>query len=310
MHAVTMRGALAVLIAALVAVFVSPQRVPAQEPSLKEVLKNAAGYVADFQKQLSGIVAEETYTQEILKERGTPSLTKGNLVIGPPRRTLRSDLLLVKPGGADRYVEFRDVFEVDGAAVRDRDQRLARLIGDSSPGSFDRMREIINQSARFNIGSIQRNVNTPVLALTFLDTSRQPRFEFKRASRERERIDPTGATPSPETPADPGVFRVSTEMWAIEYRERERPTLIRTPRGQPLPARGRFWINPVTGAVLISELVVDGGGVEATITVSYQSEPLVGFLVPVAMHESYEGHGEHVVGTALYGRFRQIVRQD
>ncbi len=76
---------------------------------------------------------------------------------------------------------------------------------------------------------------------------------------------------APDSAVTPGVFRVATEMWAIE-------------------------------------LVVDGGGVEATITVSYQSEPLVGFLVPVAMHESYEGHGEHVVGTATYGRFRLLAR--
>jgi len=81
-----------------------------------------------------------------------------------------------------------------------------------------------------------------------------------------------------------------------------------TPRGQRLPARGRFWINPNTGAVLMSELVIKGEGVNAAITVSYQSEPLLGFLVPVAMNESYEGRGEHVVGSATYGQFRQLTK--
>ena len=54
----------------------------------------------------------------------------------------------------------------------------------------------------------------------------------------------------------------------------------------------------------MSELVVDGGGVNATITVSYQSEPLMGFLVPVAMHESYDrqrrargGHRHRTAGS-------------
>ena len=38
----------------------------------------------------------------------------------PSRRELKSDLLLVKPPRESRYVEYRDVFKVDGAAVRDR----------------------------------------------------------------------------------------------------------------------------------------------------------------------------------------------
>ncbi|MDP2322128.1 MAG: hypothetical protein Q8O42_22660 [Acidobacteriota bacterium] len=141
------------------------------------------------------------------------------------------------------------------------------------------------------------------MPLQFLDAALQDRFRFRRARRDRERAEAKGATPAPGMPGV-AVFRVATEMLTIAYEERSGPTIIRTPRGQRLPARGRFWINPSTGAVLMSELVVDGGGVVATITVSYQSEPLAGFLVPVAMHESYLGHGEHVTGTATYGRFR------
>src|SRR5688572_14477616 len=36
----------------------------AQTPSLNDVLKRSASYVAAFHKQLSGIVAEETYQQD------------------------------------------------------------------------------------------------------------------------------------------------------------------------------------------------------------------------------------------------------
>jgi hypothetical protein len=170
------------------------------------------------------------------------------------------------------------------------------------------MLDIVTASARYNIGHIYRNVNTPVLALQFLDAAFQERFKFKRASKERERADPKGATPAPNLTPDAAVFRVATEMWTVEYEERSGPTVIRTPRGQRLPARGRFWINPNTGAVLMSELVIKGQGINAIITVSYQSEPLVGFLVPVAMNESYEGNGEIVVGSATYSQFRQLTK--
>lgn len=295
-----MRCRLAAIIVALIALVAAPAPAAAQEPTLAQVLKKAAAYVAQFHKQLSGIVAEETYLQEVSRSG------IGSVVDEPARRVLRSDLLLVKPASSDRYVEFRDVFEVDGVGVRDHEERLTRLAVERSAQSRDRMRDIISESARYNIGTIQRNVNTPVMTLQFLDAAFQDRFRFKRASRDREQADAKGATPAPGATPGVAVFRVATEMWTIEYEERGGPTIIRTPRGQRLPARGRFWINPSTGAVLMSELIAKGEGVTAVITVSYQSEPLMGFLVPVAMNESYEGHGEHVVGSATYGRFRPL----
>jgi len=102
------------------------------------------------------------------------------------------------------------------------------------------------------------------------------------------------------------VFRVGTEMWNIEFEEKRGTTIIRRPDGRNLRSRGRFWIDSATGAVLISELIVDGGGVLATVTVSYQSEPLMGFLVPVEMRESYERRDEAITGHAVYGKFRLL----
>lgn len=295
-----------VVIVALLALVVASERPAAQVPTMAEVLKNAAAYLADFQKQLSGIAAEETYVQEI---SGLAGLSSGGGVM--QRRVLKSDLLLVKPAGADRYVEFRDVFEVDSTLVRVRGERLTQLLREPWHTAGQQMAAIINESARYNIGRIERNVNTPLLAMLFLDPAFQPSFEFKRASKERSQLEPqSGATPAAGTPApdEMVVFRASTEMWAIEFQEKKRPTIIRTPDGRALPVKGRFWINPATGAVLISELVLAGGGVNTTITVSYQSEPLMGFLVPVEMRESYIASRERIVGTATYGRFRQVVQ--
>ncbi len=270
---------------------------------MAEVLKHAAEYLADFHKQLAGIVAEETYIQEVAP---LADLVSGGGLL--QRRILKSDLLLVKPAGADHYVEFRDVFEVDGRPVRERGDRITELLRQPWSTAGSRMSTIVNESARYNIGRIQRNVNTPLLAMLFLDPAFQPRFEFKRASKARARLEPrVGVTPEAGASgaAESGVFRASTEMWAVEFQEKKRPTIIRTLEGRALPVRGRFWINPATGAVLISEMVLAGGGVNTTITVSYQSEPLMGFLVPVEMRESYLSAGERIVGSATYGRFRQ-----
>jgi hypothetical protein len=56
----------------------------------------------------------------------------------------------------------------------------------------------------------------------------------------------------------------------------------------------------------MTELVMENRDMLATITVSYQSEPLLGFNVPVAMQEQYHGRAEYVEGIATYGRFRQF----
>jgi hypothetical protein len=269
----------------------------AQEPSLEVVLKRAAAYVAAFRQQLSGIAAEETYTQQIVN---TTRFVDSLLMM--PTRRLKSDLLLVKPDGSDRYVELRDVFDVDGREVRDRQTRLEQLLRDRSSSADARIGQIISESARYNIGAVTRNVNTPLLALQFLDAAQQPRFRFRHVDKNK----PVFGSNQDESANQSMVFRVSTEMWTIEYEERGRNTIIRKPDGGRQPAHGRFWINPSDGSVLISELVVDGGGVIATITVSYQTEPLMGFLVPIEMRESYVGKGERITGLAEYGRFRPI----
>ena len=202
------------------------------------------------------------------------------------RRTLLSDFLLVRPSPAERYVEFRDVFSVDGRAVRDREERLSKLFLTSSTADSGRLRDIITESARYNIGEIPRNVNTPMLALFFLHPDTQTQFRFKRVRPEPPVLTGPGE-PGQVTVRDSGVFRVTTEMWVVEYRERGRPTIISTNNGRDFPAAGRLWIAPDTGAVLMSELAMDNGEVSATINVSYQSEPLLGFLVPVEMRERY-----------------------
>ena len=268
----------------------------AQEPSLDRVLARAADYVRQLHTRLASIVAEETYVQEV---RSTlDSSLRPRL---PSERTLKSDLLLVKPASESRYVEYRDVFEVDGLPVRDRQERLTGLFLAPSESTRRQLEAIINESARHNIGDIPRNINTPMLTLSFLLSETQPRFRFRRQS---------SAEPQLSNRPVPGgtgtVFRVTTEMWIISFQETRRATVIRTNEGRDFPASGRYWLNPETGAVLMSELQMDNRKVSGTINVSYQSEALLGFLVPAEMRERYEAGGVTVEGRATYGRFRQF----
>ena len=267
----------------------------AQEPKLAVVMHRAAAYVAEFHRQLSGVVAEERYTQEV------KALANQGSWRNVQRRTeLKSDLLLVRPASGGDWIEFRDVFEANGTPVRDRTDRLTKLFLDGSRSAQDQIGDILDENSRFNIGEIKRNINTPVFALQILERERQGHFKFKRSN------DRVPAILSQELTVS-GAFRTSAEVWVVEFDEKGSGTLIKTDKLKDIPSHGRFWIDPYTGRVLMSELIAKNRAITATVTVSYQSEPLVGLLVPIEMRENYQDRrGAHVEAVAEYGRFRQF----
>ena len=267
--------------------------VAAQEPTLDLVLNRAATYVVEFQRQLSGVVAEERYVQDVRYPLGNARLT-----LVPTHRELKSDLLLVKPAGVDRWLQFRDVFEVDNKPVHDRNERLMQLFIKPSSSSASQVDRILTESARYNIGNLMRTVNAPVLALMILDPTNQPRFSFKRTTHGDPLLGRSGAKP-PES------------VWIVEYQEVEKKTMIRTTNGRDLPARGRFWVEPSTGQVAASELIAEDSLLKGTVDVEYEIEATVGLLVPIEMRERYDirRDSSRVDGVATYGRFRQFQVQ-
>jgi len=264
---------------------------PAQEPTLAEVLGRAGAYVTEFQRQLSGVVTEESYVQDIT-EPATFGSRSGRSAV--TRRVLKSDLLLVKPEGADRWIQFRDVFEVDGKPVRDRSERLMKLFVNPSASTAAQVAQIVDESVRYNIGNIVRTFNVPVFALLILEPKRQENFRFTRVD--------------PGPPLLERGFGIPANTWVVRYQESDRDTMIRTTNDRELPAHGRFWIEPATGRVLMSELVAEDYALSGTVVVKYQPDVLPQLLVPMAMRERYieRRNGMRVDGAASYGRFRQF----
>jgi hypothetical protein len=275
-------------------------------PTLKDVLSRVAGYVVRYEAELSGIVAEEHYSQSV-----QPGAILGRPDAGDrtpaSRRVLKSDLLLVRAEGRDGqgFVQFRDVFEVDGESVRDRSERLVRLFVNPSGSTRDQARSIMRESARYNIGSVERNVNVPVLALSFMHPRYQSRFKFTMD---------TESSGVPKGMPKASTFTVSVDVRVLNFKETGEPPLIdsRDPKGAA-QTHGRVWVEPDTGRILMTEIDIDTPTVRSTIQVSYQSEPVIGFLVPVEMREQYlmPRRNYQVTGTATYGNFRQFtVRTD
>lgn len=257
----------------------------------QDVLERAGAYVQDYHGRLAAVVAEEHYVQ-----RTTPQLRAGSGTwslegAGDDRqeRRLRADFMLIRGvAGEDAWFAFRDVFEVDGRTVSSQRGRLETWLSESRYSFMSRARALALEQARFNIGDLLRTINVPTLALEFLVPENQKRFRFRR----------TGTTSIDGVP-----------VTVFSYEERDRPTLIRTPQGKDVVARGTMWIETATGRVRRTELRTgerDHEQARATITVAYALEPRLEMLVPVSMEEHYATRTGAIDCTATYSNFRRF----
>ena len=128
---------------------------------------------------------QETYRQTWTRAT-TTMIMRGQLVhreehLGEPNLT--SDLALVHAAGSAEWVQFRNVFEVDGSPIRDRTERLTSLFVTPSGDTAAQVARINAESARYNLGDVDRNLNTPFFALQVLRSDQQPRFRFRLTSK-------------------------------------------------------------------------------------------------------------------------------
>jgi hypothetical protein len=252
---------------------------PATDPAVRDVVERTIAYVEAYQRQFAAVTATEHYVQEERRPRSrfrprTLPIPRRNLEQIQPiervvrSRTLQSHILLVPTGNPapEIWAGFRDVFEVDGKPVREREERLKSLFL-SGEGRLD-LRRIADESARYNIGAISRNFNVPLLGLGFAHPAMHERFRFRKVSEER---------------------REGRVIWILRLDERREETVVRTPEGDDAPARARLWVDPASGAVAETEVIVETPhGTRATITITFESDRKLEMLVPVKMEEVYE----------------------
>lgn len=253
-------------------------------PPLDDVLSRAGSYVIRFEREIPSVVAEERYQQRLVmyeqQQFGGRSPRPDD-----QRRALKSDFLMVRSQETDRWIPFRDVFEVDGKPVRAREERLTKLLVDASGSAYDRAMRLTEESARYNIGPVQRTVNVPTQALQFLLPANQPKCVFRQS----------------------GVDRVdSLSVWEVRFEEVGLPTLIRTSGGASLPATGTFWIEPATGVVLRSIVRAELPAFRAEITVTFEPHEALDVRVPAELKEKYTGRAYELEGSATYTRYRKF----
>jgi hypothetical protein len=104
-------------------------------------------------------------------------------------------------------------------------------------------------------------------------------------------------------------FRATVEVWIVAFEEKRGPTLIRlNPSGANIFSRGRLWIEPATGRLMMAEMVTENRQVRAQLNVTFQHLPDLGYVVPIEMTERYvhSRDSAETTGTATYSNFRQF----
>jgi hypothetical protein len=138
--------------------------VRAQEPSRDLLLQRTAAYVQRFVDDITNVVAEEEFRQELR-------------ISAPKRRTLRSDFLLVRyPGEEKLYLTFRDVMEVDGRPVRDQQDRIAKLFLDPFKDAVRRAGEIQRDGLRYSVPN--GRLADPLAVMAYLQAAYHSTFQF------------------------------------------------------------------------------------------------------------------------------------
>jgi hypothetical protein len=245
------------------------------------VLHRLDEYLEKYSEQLSRTVASERYKQT----------TGSGLTYAEAQ--LESEFGILKIPGYQGWLGFRDVLKVNGKAVQNHTSKLEQLLLSPAPVPLDQARRIAEESARQNIGALQRNINNPALVLEIFDARNHSRLHFTKAG--EDTID-------------------QVHVWVIRYEEQSHPTIIMTPQGRDVPTSGVAWVDPDSGALIRAEMNIKDffaaagfGTSKAQMRVYFKDDLKLNFWVPVRLTERYEIGGLGIVtGDATYSNYRQF----
>jgi hypothetical protein len=249
---------------------------PAPNTSARAVIAKSVAYLEDYKEALQFVLADEVTLQDVFNQLGRQAA----------HRETSGEFFLAYLPAEGGWVGVRDIATVDCVPVERRDN-LRELL---TKASFARIgRQLVDRNARYNIGSVSRNMNDPMLALVILDDKHRGRFRF-----ERRRVEPTPTGP----------------LVTVAFTERDEPTLVRGADGSRIFAKGELMIDAATGRLVRTVIILKDKATTGTLTTVFTGHEKLGLWLPSVMDERYDHEidrvKEVVVAKSIYTNYRRF----
>jgi len=264
-----------VIVAAVITSGPLSAQTPKIDVSEKALTSAAVKYVAEYEKQFAFLIADEEYTQTVFDADGRKSQS----------RVLKAELFLTYLPADGEWMAVRDVLEVDGEPVKNREDLRALL---AKREELRLVKQLTWRNSRYNLGRVERNFNEPTLPLLLLDRKRIPRVKFDRKRLEKEE-DITLAT--------------------LGFEEKEPPTLVATPSEGAVRAKGEFVLDAATGTVRRTVFQLTRPGIDARLVTSYTKDNKLNLWLPSVFTERYESSSQAGGGMRLAGSAARASRE-
>lgn len=272
----------AVVVAATLIIASTPAR--GQDADVRHLTALASRWTARFEQGLSGLLFRERYLQRVEGVSARSAMSRAS--IRQREVLLEANVFLLRPEGVDEFVLFRDVYARDGIAQGDHTARLEALLLDGTRDAIAQARALTNASAAYNVGPVTRNVNIPTMGLAYLEPARLAGVRFEHVGREV-------------------INGLDTVILAFE--ETARPTFVRGTGDTDVPARGRYWVHPGSGAVPRARLELTGNALTGRMDVEFALHDTLAVWVPLTMTERWRALGQGTTGLATYDRFQRLT---
>ena len=233
-----------------------------QSPDLAELRIRVGTYARRFITQFSNVVSEEEYEQRF--------------AVGSRKRHLKSDFLLVGyPGRPELVMVFRDVREVDGKQIRDKQDRITKLFLQPFNNAAKRAQEIHRDGLRLSVDN--GRMMDPLTVIGYLQPEYQGGFRFSLGS-------------------------AATDLGA-DIRELD---LSPIPRPGQTGKQSRAWVSEQTGEIYKTELRAGFGARSEITTTTFAPDAGLKLRVPVQMRDEVPRGNDDFIGTAKYSNFRRF----
>jgi hypothetical protein len=258
----------------------------AQADSGDAIRDRLDGYLLDYERKLSTVIADEQMTQ---RDGASRSANRDVAEATKNRRIVSQVAFISLPANAG-WLGFRRVVNVNGKAVNDGAAPFDVLLNEGPADDYDQARLLLAQSAEHNLG-MPRTTNLPNLPLEFLHPRNRHRLHHRVDGRDKVR----------------GV-----ETTVLVFEEHSTPTIIQAAEGGDTLSLVTAWVEPATGRLMRAQVKTRDARIgvlpfDNVVRVEFREDAALGFLVPYEMREEFfAGRFREGTGTARYSNYRRF----